>query len=105
MTISEADSLFATAARVKALKELLRKPSGLRLRLNGLQGSAAAMLMAGIAPSKPALAIADDADSAGYLYNDLCQILGQDKVSILTSAYKRDIRYGQIDPPSQILRT
>lgn len=105
MTISEADSLFATAARVKALKDLLRKPSGLRLRLNGLQGSAAAMLMAGIAPSKPALAIADDADSAGYLYNDLCQILGQDKVSILTSAYKRDIRYGQIDPPSQILRT
>ncbi len=105
MTISEADSLFATPARVKALKSLLQKPSGLRLRLNGLQGSAPAMLLASLAPARPALAVADDADTAGYLYHDLCQILGEEKVAILTSAYKRDIRYGQIDPPSQILRT
>jgi transcription-repair coupling factor (superfamily II helicase) len=53
----------------------------------------------------PYLIIANDLDEAGYIYNDLAQINDEDKVLIFPSGYKRDIKYGQIDAPSEILRT
>lgn len=43
-------------------------------------------------------------DEAGYLYSDLCQILGEQAALLFPSGYKRDIKYGQEDAPSQILR-
>ncbi|MBD5236102.1 MAG: transcription-repair coupling factor [Bacteroidales bacterium] len=77
-----------------------------KIYLGGLPGSAPAMLF-GELPSgrEPALVIADDMDSAGYMYHDLCQIMGEESVAIFPSGYKRDIKYGQPDPPQQILRT
>ena len=104
-TLQEACSIFASGARSDALRKLIADPKARRIRLEGLEGSAPAMLFASLGLKRPALIVADDADTAGYMYHDLCQILGQEGVAILTSAYKRDIRYGQIDPPSQILRT
>ena len=104
-TLQEACSTFASGARSDALRKLIADPKARRIRLEGLEGSAPAMLFASLGLKRPALIVADDADTAGYMYHDLCQILGQEGVAILTSAYKRDIRYGQIDPPSQILRT
>ncbi len=53
----------------------------------------------------PLLVIADSQDDAGYLFHDLCRLFGEDTVAMLPSGYKRDIKYGQADPPSQILRT
>ncbi len=53
----------------------------------------------------PLLVIADSQDDAGYLFHDLCRLFGEDSVAMLPSGYKRDIKYGQADPPSQILRT
>ncbi|MDE6418365.1 MAG: DEAD/DEAH box helicase, partial [Duncaniella sp.] len=53
----------------------------------------------------PTLVIADTPDDAGYLYHDLSRILGEDRVLMFPSGYKREIKYGQVDPPSQILRT
>ena len=41
----------------------------------------------------------------GYMYNDLCQLVGDKQVLIFPSGYKRDIKYGQIDAPNEILRT
>ena len=105
MTLAEADSIFISPARASMLARTISDKKNLRIRLDGLEGSAAAMLMASLPLSGPALVVADDADAAGYIYHDLCQVIGQENVSILTSAYRRDIRYGQIDPPSQILRT
>ncbi len=106
MKIQEADRLFATDARCAALENLVADKKAKRVALTGLRGSAPAMLFAALTPQKnPYLIIADDIDAAGYIYHDLCQIAGDDKVAIFPSGFRRDIKYGQPDPPSQILRT
>lgn len=94
------------------------------MTLGGLAGSSVAMLFGGMAlaangnvkgnasgkqkgtpENVPALLVADSMDDAGYLYNDLVKILGDSAVMIFPSGYRRDIKYGQVDPPQQILRT
>ncbi len=106
MTLREVDNLFATPTRTAALEAALADRSARRIAISGLAGSAAPMLFAGLKkPKHPYVIVAEDADMAGYLYHDLCQIAGLEKVAIMPSGYKRDIRYGQPDPPAQILRT
>lgn len=106
MNLAEAASLFATPARLKGIETFLRDRKARRLLLTGLSGSAPAMLFASLPRTlHPYILIADDADSAGYLFNDLSRITGGSRVAILPSGYKRDIRYAQPDPPAQILRT
>ena len=106
MKLSEAEKLFATDARVASLSKLLDDKKVRKIALTGLHGSAPAMLFASLPARKtPYIIVADDFDSAGYIYHDLCQIAGEDKVGIFPSGYRRDIKYGQVDPPSQILRT
>lgn len=106
MELKEADRLFATPARQEALEKLVAARSKRRAKLTGLPGSAPAMLLAGLKKRKqPYIVVGDDADDAGYIYNDLCHIAGADNVAIFPSGYRRDIRYGQPDPPQQILRT
>ena len=51
------------------------------------------------------LVIGDSQDDAGYLYFDLCRLVGEPAVAMLPSGYKRDIKYGQADEPSRVLRT
>lgn len=104
MTLREADAIFASPARMEAVGSLLKDRKVRRMSLSGLAGSAAAMLFAALDTAKsPLLVIADDMTDAGYLYNDIRSIAGEDAVAIFPSGYKRDIRFGQIDPPSQIL--
>lgn len=106
MELKDADRLFATSARVNAVKKAIDDKDIRRVFLAGLDGSAPAMLIAGLPePQTPYLIIADDIDAAGYIYHDLCQICGDDSAVIFPSGYKRDIKYGQPDPPSRILRT
>lgn len=106
MNLSEADKLFATDARCLALRDAISDSGKHRISLMGLHGSSPAMLFASLPPiSKPYLIVADDPDSAGYMYHDLCQIAGDDKVAIFPSGFRRDIKYGQADAPSRILRT
>lgn len=106
MLLKEADALFATPERVAAVERILSSKSAGRHMLYGLPGSAPAMLFAGLKKRKsPMLIVADDADDAGYMYNDLCRIAGVENVAVFPSGYRRDIRYGQPDPPQQILRT
>ena len=106
MKLSEADSIFATEARLKVLQKLTESKSSGTALLYGLAGSAPAMLF-GAMPRKgtPRLIIALDADDAGYIYHDLCRLMPESSVGIFPSGYKRDIKYGQPDAPMQILRT
>lgn len=55
--------------------------------------------------TEPVLVVGDSMDDAGYLYYDISRVLGEEAVLMFPSGYKRDIKYGQVDAPSQILRT
>ena len=106
MELSELCSLVASKARCEALKKILAAKRNRIVAIDGLAGSAAAMMFAALPKRKtPYLIIANDLDEAGYLYFDLCQIAGETHVLIFPSGYKRDIKYGQVDAPSEILRT
>ena len=106
MELSGLEGIFTAGARGKALAALIKDRKAAYTVLAGLPASAPAMLLSSLkALHKPALVVADDPEAAGYLYNDLVQILGTEAVQIFPSGYKRDIRYGQPDPPAQILRT
>ena len=88
------------------MRSLLASKRNRLIVVDGLAGSAASMLFAKLPRRKqPYLIIANDLDEAGYIYNDLCQILDDKQVLIFPSGYKRDIKYGQVDPPNEILRT
>ena len=104
-SLSAIASDFMAGSRSKALNAALAK-GHTRACAHSLTGSSAAMLLASLAnrPS-PLLVIGDSLDDAGYLYHDLSRLLGEEAVLILPSGYKRAIKYGQPDPPSQILRT
>ncbi|MCM1522288.1 MAG: transcription-repair coupling factor [Muribaculaceae bacterium] len=96
---------FLSPTRREAIDKWLRGRLA-TLNLFSLAGSAPAMLLGAMAPRKvPTLVIADSLDDAGYIYHDLSRILGEERVLMFPSGFKRDIKYGQPDPPSEILRT
>ena len=98
--------LFATPARIKALKELIDSKKISSVLLEGLSGSAPALLLAGLPRSaKPYVSGADDADAAGYVYHDLSKIIDPSEIVFLPSGFKRALKYGQVDPPAEIMRT
>ncbi len=121
---------IASTGEAKAFQRKLNDSKTKRLQVGGLKGSSAAMLFAGLASAKAQAAeqaeksaeegkktvqtdrqagiwlfILDDQDEAGYFYNDLLQMLGDEKVSFYPSSYRRAIKYNQKDPANEILRT
>ncbi len=106
MEIKELCDIFVSKARAAAVKKLLTAKRNHIVSVDGLAGSSAAMLFARLPRlDAPYLIIANDLDEAGYIYNDLYQINGEGSTLIFPSGYKRDIKYGQVDAPSEILRT
>lgn len=105
MSIRDAAALFATPARKKALMALVADKSVSRVSLTGLRGSAASMMIGSLSPSaRPVVVVADDADTAGYLYHDLSRVADPQTVGFFPSGYRRHIKYGRVDAPQQILR-
>lgn len=106
MEINDISNLIATPSRIKAINEALANSECRQLSLCGLSGSAPALLFSNIRLRKNSIAVVvcNDADEAGYMYYDLCKINGDSDVLIFPSGYKRDIRFGQPDAPSVILR-
>lgn len=105
-TIRELTRKFLSNSRRQAITAAIDSSDKI-LHFYNLAGSSPAMMFATL-PVKgnaPLLIIGDSLDDAGYLFHDLSRIAGEESVAMLPSAYKRDIKYGQIDPPSQILRT
>ena len=105
MTIQELSEEFMSPRRREALKKALGGEAAI-MSVYNLAGSAPAMMLGTLPPQKtPTVVVGDFLDDAGYIYHDLSRLLGEDKVLLFPSGYKRDIKYGQVDPPSQILRT
>lgn len=106
MTLKELNQKFLTPTRKKTIEATKGEKE---IYCYGLAGSAQAMLIAALEKlhgTKGGILVAGDSeDEAGYIYYDLCAILGESRVAFLPSAYRRDIKYGQIDAPNEILRT
>ncbi len=106
MDIRQLCDTLSGDARLKAIKKMLASKRSRVMCIDGLAGSAAAMLFSRLPRlDKPYLIIANDMDEAGYIYNDLCNLAGTEAALIFPSGYKRDIKYGRVDAPSEILRT
>lgn len=107
MNIQEISDLYAKSPQVAALAKLLEDKSTATIFLQGLVASAAPMMFAAVARrvSPMCLFVLNDAEEAGYFYHDLTQIMGNTDVLFFPSSYRRQIKYGQRDPASEILRT
>ena len=106
MTLQDIQNLFINARRRSALTKAVGGDASV-ISLYNLAGSSAAMALASLVGNQqpPLVIVGDSLDDAGYLYHDLTRILGEDAVAMFPSGYKRDIKYGQVDPPAMILRT
>lgn len=106
MNIEELHARFNTPSRCKAFDKVAGDPSIKAIHAQGLQGSAAALFLSNLLrQSVHSILVANDLEEAGYLYHDLTQINGDERVFFFPSAYKRAIKYGQIDSANEILRT
>ena len=106
LPLSELGQLLFNTAQRAALKRLITSKTNRVMVVDGLAGSAAAMLFTALPKGDtPYLIIARDLDEAGYIYHDLCQLTSEAQALLFPSGYKRDIKYGQIDAPQEILRT
>ncbi len=105
MKLNELCELLVGPTRIGAISDLVGNSSLRSVSLDGLSGSSASFLFSKMPKvAKPYLVVTNDLDEAGYMYNDLVHINGEESVLLFPSGYKRDIKYGQEDPPSQILR-
>ncbi|MDH6354637.1 transcription-repair coupling factor (superfamily II helicase) [Dysgonomonas sp. PH5-45] len=105
MDIKELQIKFESHPNIAASIDSIKKHRNIQVK--GLLGSANAMYAIALLKKMKGcfLYILENEESAGYFYHDLVQILGGDCVSFFPSAYKRAIKYGQIDSANEILRT
>jgi len=105
MTIQQLSDEFMSPRRREALAKALSGEAAI-ISVYNLAGSSPAMMLGAMPGGKvPTVVVGDSLDDAGYIYHDLTRILGEEAVLMFPSGYKRDIKYGQVDAPSQILRT
>lgn len=117
MLITEILTRFATHPGVAAMEKILKDGSPALTHLQGLKGSAAAMMFAALAGRKqtggktyPArgrtfLVVMDDEEDAGYFYHDMSRLAGEEQVLFFPSTYRRAVKYAQRDAANEILRT
>lgn len=105
MKLSALQEIFETHINVSPITKLVSDQKNLHIK--GLHGSSTTMLSASLfhKTRNSFLYVLNDLESAGYFYHDLIQILGTNNIFFFPSAYKRAIKYGQIDAAYEILRT
>ena len=124
MTITDLQQLCAKLPQAGALVKSLEDETIRRLFLKGLVASSVPMLFSSVAGElrRTIVFILNDADEAGYFYNDLLTTLerpqqdAEQSVShtreeggyvplFFPSSYRRAVKYGQKDAANEILRT
>jgi len=98
--------IYSSSPQAKQFAKWLSNEKQRRIELQGLKASAPAIFFANVAQKMPpTVFILPDVDEAGYFYQDLCQLLGEEVVHFLPSSYRRAIKYAQRDEANEILRT
>lgn len=118
MNIEQLRTLYAAQPQTHALVKLLCGKDTNHVYLKGLVASAAPMFFAGLAEHEPTtmVFVLNDADEAGYFYNDLKTLLADTEsteeqstilpeVLFFPTSYRRSVKYGQRDAGNEILRT
>ncbi|MGL5013886.1 MAG: transcription-repair coupling factor [Bacteroidales bacterium] len=107
MTIKELFDTYKKDESLSQLSLLIKQKSVKNIFIEGSAGSSQALVLGSLVDSltTPILAISSNIEEAGYLYNDLMQLHGEESILFLPSSYKRSIKYGQIDAANAILRT
>lgn len=103
-------TLLSTVSRndsVRSLHEALRDGRPALSLLSGLHGSALAVMLASALQrvERSVLCVQTDRDDAENLFHDLCLLLGEERVALFPSSYRRAVKYGQRDAANEILRT
>ena len=99
--------IFNFTQRKRSLQKAITDERCNTIHLQGLIGSSVAIALSSLKDfDKCVIIVANDAEEAGYLYHDICQLSGDNKnVLFFPSGYKRAIKYGQTDQANAILRT
>mgnify|MGYP007068779756 FL=1 len=106
MELQDLLTKYGSHTNIKAIAHHLSSSSGI-LRLKGLAGSATALSLAAVftGGQRDFSLVQDDAEQAAYLYHDLNQLLGRDRVYFFPSSFWRRIGQGQEDAGNITLRT
>ena len=107
MDIKDLKELYGHSKQIQGLDKTLADESIKTVFLKGVLASAMPVIVASLCYRRRQVffIIMPDADEAGYAYNDLCHLMGQDDVLFFPSSYKRAVKYGQQDAANEILRT
>ena len=108
MEPKELQKIFAEHPGTEALMHLKEESGKKHAVLEGLTGSSAALVFAGLKKKTPAqtyMVVLNDAEEAGYFYHDLMQVTGDNNILFFPSSFRRAMRYGQEDDANRILRT
>lgn len=103
MKFDELVDLYGRLPQAGALLKTLKDQAVRNVVLEGLVGSSVSVLFSSLAKriGRMVVFILDDADEAGYFYNDL----SVPKAYYFPSAYRRAVKYGQRDAANEISRT
>ena len=106
LEIEELLQLYKKHPQVKAGLKLLSETDS-NVHLNGLNGSTVGLCLASFfqGTGKNFVLVQDDEESAGYLFHDMVQLLGNEKVYFYPPGFRRSLKYGKNDPGNSILRT
>ena len=108
MEPKELKAIFAAHPGVDVLMQLREEGGKKNIHIEGLVGSAAAMILCGLrerAPHQTVFVVMNDADEAGFFYHDLMQMCDDKGVLFFPSSFRRALKYGHEDDANRILRT
>lgn len=100
--------VVARGSAVKVLRDTLRDGRPAVSLMEGLHGSAMAVVMAAAlsrVEDRTVMCLLSDREEAENMAQDLMLMLGEERVALLPSSYRRAVKYGQRDAASEILRT
>lgn len=107
MELKEITGLYKDHPNTADFFNELKNSRVTRIHLKGLSGSSKAAFAAFIITQIHGtnLFILNDKDEAAYFYNDLVNLLGDEKALFFPSSYKRSVQYNRTDNGNIILRT
>lgn len=106
MTITELLRKYQESPNVRFLAKSISVPGKNKILLDGITGSAHAIIataLQGIQPH-PAIYIAGDKEEAAYFQNDLENLIGENKVVLFPASYNKPFNIEQIDNNSVLQR-